>query len=150
MRLGKIVGASFGAALVAGMLLAADKAEKTLLCPLSGEAVSKDASADYKGGKVYFCCDGCKAKFAKDTAKYATKANEQLVASGQAKQVACPFSGHSCKASTAIDVDGNKVCFCCNNCKGKVAAADKDKQIEMVFGDKAFAKAFKVAAAAAK
>lgn len=148
MRLGKIVGASFGAVLVAGMLWAADQAEKKLLCPLSGEAVNKDASADYKGGKVYFCCDGCKAKFEADTAKYATKANEQLVASGQAKQTACPLTGGTCKAATAIDVDGNKVCFCCNNCKGKVTAAEKDKQLELVFGDKAFAKGFKVAAAA--
>jgi len=35
-------------------------------CPVSGEAVSKDKFVEYEGRKVYFCCDGCKAKFTKD------------------------------------------------------------------------------------
>jgi YHS domain-containing protein len=35
-------------------------------CPVSGEAVSKDKFVEYEGRKVYFCCDGCKAKYTKD------------------------------------------------------------------------------------
>jgi YHS domain-containing protein len=35
-------------------------------CPVSGEKVSKDKFVEYEGRKVYFCCDGCKAKYTKD------------------------------------------------------------------------------------
>ena len=113
-------------------------------CPVSGEAISKDASIDYKGGKLYFCCPACKAKFEKDKAKLAAKANEQLVVTGQAVQKACPLTDRKVNASTAIVVDGVKVAFCCNGCKGKVTAQKPAEQIETVFGDKAFDKAFQV------
>ena len=45
-------------------------------------------SVNYKGAKVYFCCGGCKGKFAKDAkcrAANAHNANHQLAATGQAK-----------------------------------------------------------------
>jgi YHS domain-containing protein len=113
-------------------------------CPVSGAAAKKESSVDYKGGKVYFCCDGCPAKFTKDTAKYATKANQQLVVTGQAKQEKCPLTGNKLNPATVTEIGGVKVCFCCDNCKGKVAKASADEQVKMVFGDAAFAKAFKV------
>ncbi len=56
------------------------KARVEAKCPVSGEKISKTASVDYKGGKLYFCCAGCIAKFDKDKAKYEVKANQQLVA----------------------------------------------------------------------
>jgi YHS domain-containing protein len=115
-----------------------------LLCPVSGEAVDKTVSTDFGGGKVCFCCADCKTKFEADNSKYATKANLQLAASGQAKQTACPFSGGALKASTAVKVAGVEVQFCCDNCKAKVAAATGDSQIHLVFDSKPFSKAFKV------
>ena len=109
-------------------------------------ASSKDAKADnaveYKGGKVYFCCQNCPKAFAKDTAKFATKANTQLVATGQAKQKACPFSGEDVDPNTKIKVSGVEVGFCCDMCKAK-AEASKDAA-ELIFNDKAFDKGFKV------
>ena len=30
---------------------------------------------EYKGEKVYFCCDGCKEKFETEPEKYMTKSN---------------------------------------------------------------------------
>lgn len=110
-------------------------------CPISGESVSADASMAYKGGKLYFCCPGCQAKFKADIAKYAPKANLQLAVTGQVVQVACPLSGGKLNPATKTKVAGVDVCFCCNNCKAKVAKAEPAKQIEMVFG-KAFDKAF--------
>jgi YHS domain-containing protein len=120
----------------------AGKSETALKCPISGGAVSKEAAVDYKGGKVQFCCPGCIPKFKESTAKYQAKANEQLVLSGQFKQVGCPLSGGKLNPSTKIKVCGIDVCFCCKNCQGKVAKADAQKQCEMVFVkgfDKAFA-----------
>ena len=82
-------------------------------------------------------------KFAKNTKKYSTKANHQLVATKQYEQKKCPLSGGDLNPETAIKVAGTDVCFCCNNCKGKVEAAEGDAQLAMVYSDKAFAKAFK-------
>jgi YHS domain-containing protein len=112
-------------------------------CPVSGKPVKADATAEYKGGKVYFCCPGCPGAFAKNTDKYAAKANCQLVQTGQAKQVACPLTGRPAKSSVTCTVAGVDVCLCCGGCKGKVAKATGDDQLELVFG-KNFDKGFKV------
>src|SRR5262249_55922221 len=107
--------------------------------------VKADKSVDYKDGKVYFCCGNCPKKFGEDKAKFTTKANAQLVATGQAKQAKCPLSGQDLDKATEITVGGAKVSFCCNMCKGKVEKAKGDDQLELVFSDKAWDKAeFKV------
>jgi YHS domain-containing protein len=104
-----------------------------------------DKTRDYKDGKVYFCCDNCPKEFDKDKAKYATKANAQLVATGQAKQAKCPISGQAVDTTKELTVGGAKVQFCCDMCKGKVEKAKDDEKLELVFSDKAFEKAgFKV------
>ena len=119
-------------------------------CPVSGKPALEDKTVDYKGGKVYFCCENCPKAFEKDTAKYATKANQQLVATGQTTQVKCPITGKALNADKTVEVGGVKVTFCCENCQGKVAAATGDAQAELVFSDAAFAKAFEVKKAAKK
>ena len=123
---------------------AADKPEFKATCPVSGAAAKQSSAIDYKGGKLYFCCDGCPEAFKKDPAKFAAKANQQLVATGQAKQEKCPLTGGKLNSETVTEIAGTKVCFCCNGCKGKVTKASTDEQVKMVFGDEAFAKGFKV------
>lgn len=127
-------------------LAATAGAAEKLACPVSGKPVkNKEVTADYKGGQVVFCCPGCPSGFKKNTAKYAVKANKQLVDSGQAKQAGCPISGRKLDPSTAITVDGTEVSFCCKNCKAKVAKLKGDAQVAKVFADKPFEKAFEVA-----
>ena len=104
------------------------------------KAVNESKSLDWKKGKIYFCCDNCPKGFSADKEKHAAKANAQLVATKQYEQHACPISGAKIDESTAIEVRGTKVAFCCKNCKGKVEAAKGDEQLEMVFGEKAFEK----------
>lgn len=112
-------------------------------CVVAPKAANASKSADYKDGKVYFCCGGCAGKFAKDSKKFAVKANHQLVATKQYEQKGCPFSGGKVNADTAVKLAGTSVAFCCNNCKGKVVAEkDEAKQLKMVFSDKAFGKGF--------
>ena len=134
------------ALLLAGLAAyaAEEKAAFKATCPVSGKPALEDKTVEYKGAKVYFCCENCPKAFAKDTAKFATKANQQLVATGQATEVKCPLSGAKLNPETAVDVGGTKVTFCCNNCKGKVEAAKGDAQAELVFSDAAFAKGFEV------
>lgn len=143
----------FSAVLAVGLFAyAAEEKAKAFkaTCPVANKPALEDKTADYKGGKVYFCCAKCPEAFAKDTAKYATKANQQLVATGQTTQLKCPISGAALNADKTTEVGGVKVTFCCEKCQGKVAAATGDAQAELVFSDAAFAKAYEVKKAAKK
>jgi len=135
-----------GLGLLLTSVVVADVKLDGVKCIVNGKADAKaDKSADYKGGKVYFCCDNCPKAFAKDEKKYASKANAQLVSSGQATQHKCPLSGGDLNKDTEITVGGAKIQFCCNNCKGKVEKETGDKQLDLVFSDDAWKKAdFKV------
>ncbi len=113
---------------------------KCMMMP--GKDVAAKFSVEYGGGKVYFCCNGCKGKFGKDPEQYVAKANHQLVATGQVKQVACPFSGQEVDEDQVSEVAGIKVKLCCGNCKAKVDQAEGDQQLELVFGKTAFEKGF--------
>ncbi len=140
----RILSSLCAVAVVAGATVwAADAAPKLdgVKCVVANKPASADKSAEYKEGSVYFCCGGCAGKFSKDTEKYATKANMQLVATKQYEQKTCPLSGGDLNPATAIEVGDAKVAFCCNNCKGKVAAAEGEKQLTLVFSEKAFKKA---------
>jgi YHS domain-containing protein len=124
--------------------LAGEKKEGKAKCPVSGKKIDKDNSVEFNGGKVYFCCDKCPKVFEKETKKFAAKANLQLVATGQAKEVKCPFTLKDLNPDTKITVAGVDVCFCCNMCMGKVVDAKEADQINMVFSNKNFTKAFEV------
>jgi YHS domain-containing protein len=112
-------------------------------CPVMGSNISQEVFVDYRGGKVYFCCPGCIPKFQENTAKFQAKANQQLVLTGQAKQVKCPLTGAKVNPQTKTSISGIDVCFCCGGCQAKVKKAIADKQVEMVFG-KGFDKGFAV------
>lgn len=145
----KLFGAMLAVSVVclgqSASMRAAETAEKPAFkaaCPVSGKPASKEHAVDYKGGKVYFCCDGCPAAFEKTPAKFSAKANRQLVATGQAKQVKCPLTGRPLNPETAIKVGDVKVCFCCDGCKGKAEKLEGDDQVTLIFNDAAFAKGF--------
>ncbi len=116
-------------------------------CVVAPKDAQANKSADYKDGKVYFCCGNCAGKFAKDSKPFVEKANVQLVATKQYEQKACPFSGGDLNPETTLTVAGQKVAFCCDGCKGKVEKAEGDEKSKLVFNDKAFEKAFKKAVA---
>ncbi len=42
-------------------------------CPVSGKQINPEASVEYKGEKVYFCCPGCPAAFQADPEKFIAK-----------------------------------------------------------------------------
>ncbi|QDT53431.1 hypothetical protein Pan44_14480 [Caulifigura coniformis] len=131
----------------AALGFAADEKKTDLKCPVSSATAKTENAVEHNGGKVYFCCMNCPKAFAKDPAKYAEKANAQLIASGQAKQVKCPLSGGKINPEKTATVAGVEVKFCCEKCQGKVAAATGDEQAKLVFSDAAFKKGFEVTAA---
>jgi YHS domain-containing protein len=43
-------------------------------CPvMEGNKIDKNVFVEYKGKKVYFCCEACKGEFEKDPEKYIAK-----------------------------------------------------------------------------
>ncbi|MCR9293121.1 MAG: hypothetical protein NXI32_10410 [bacterium] len=137
------VGCVLGLALTA---FAASEIDLTdVKCIMNPKAAAKaDHALDYKGGKVYFCCDNCPKGFEKKVKTdetVAAKGNHQLVATKQVKQAKCPFSGGDLNEETAIKVAGAKIAFCCENCQGKAEGMEGDKQVVALFGDEAFKKA---------
>lgn len=45
-------------------------------CPVMGGDINKDLYVDYKGLRVYFCCDGCQGTFNSDPEKYLKEMKE--------------------------------------------------------------------------
>ena len=87
-------------------------------CPLSGNAVKKDATYS-----VGFCCGNCHFKFTNNPRVYFPNIKSSTIYD------ACPFSGDPIKATA--NYKGDLVGFCCNNCKGKFEK-DADNLIKKV------------------
>ncbi len=127
---GALLAVCFSTAIVS----AAVKDPKDAACPVSGKNCNPEKHVAFDGGQVYFCCGNCEKAFEADSAKFAAKAHQQMVVTGELVQKGCPFSGGPVKPGTQLDIGGASVGFCCNNCKGKVAKAGPDEQVKMVFG----------------
>jgi len=129
----------------AALVSAAPKEPSAAKCPVSGKGCNPEKSVVFDGGKVYFCCSNCETAFKGDSAKFAAKAHQQMVSTGELVQKGCPLSGGAVKAGTQVDIGGVEVGFCCGNCKGKVEKASGDEQVALVFGniEKGFAPAAK-------
>jgi YHS domain-containing protein len=63
----------------------ADKAccKEAMVCPVSGQPGDNKIVSEYKGQKVFFCCEDCKTAFDKDPAKYEAKIHK---CSGECKK----------------------------------------------------------------
>ncbi len=58
--------------MAAGEQMAAAIEQK--ICPvMEGNPINPDIFVEYKGKKVYFCCNGCQEKFLADPEKYISK-----------------------------------------------------------------------------
>jgi YHS domain-containing protein len=107
-----------------------------LLCPVTGHPIHPGAHAPWQGGTVYFCSQQCEAKFKENPGKYAVRANFQLAMSGQARQIACPFTGKPLNPSIAtVAVGGLNVGFCCRACQQTAARADEETRLDLIFGN---------------
>ena len=65
-------------AFAAGSLWAADPKPQTI-CPVLGGNIDKSVYVDYKGKRIYFCCEGCDKEFKKDPEKYMKKLQDEGV-----------------------------------------------------------------------
>jgi hypothetical protein len=109
-----------------------------------GRAPTPDVTAAYKGGVVQFCCKGCIREFKNSTSKFAAVANHQLVATRQAKQERCPMTGDTFDPAISAEVAGVVVRFANEGACATVRNADEAQRVNLVFGDSAFRKAFRI------
>jgi YHS domain-containing protein len=121
------------AVVVSGLAFAAEETKSYGLCPVSGGPAKEDVSTDFKGKKLYFCCDGCPDAVKSDPAKFAAKINHQLAVTKQIAQVGCPFSGGTVNDKTVVDFAGAKVGFCCEKCQAKFEKSSDSEKLETVF-----------------
>lgn len=59
--------------------IAQEKAEETVVCPVSGKEIKKSEAKityEHKGKIYYFCCPNCKEKFLENPEKYTQKKSE--------------------------------------------------------------------------
>ena len=152
MKLRGVLVAAASVTLLAATVFAAEAIKLDgIKCAMNLKGPAKaDKFLAYKGGKVFFCCGNCPKAFTKKLASkdklVAAKGNLQLIATGQAKQAKCPFSGGPAKDGTEVEVSGASIKFCCNNCQGTAKKLKGEAQLLKLFSDEAFKKAaFKVA-----
>ena len=109
-----------------------------------GRRPTPDVTTAYKGGVVQFCCKDCLAVFKKSPSKFAAVANHQLVATQKAKQERCPVTGGTFDPAISAEVAGVVVHFANEGACATVRNADEAQRVNLVFGDSAFGKAFRV------
>jgi hypothetical protein len=129
-----VAGLAVLALVVANSLRAADE-KPALKCPVSGQPTKADKTVDFNGGKVQFCCEKCPVAFNADKAKFAGKANLQLIQSGQLTQVKCPLTGRPMAADKSVEIAGVKIAVCCGNCLAKATKVSGDEQINLLLSD---------------
>ena len=113
-------------------------------CVVSGQrSANRDFKSTHADGEIYFCCGNCKKAFEETPGQFTTKANHQMVLTGQYVQKSCPISGGAVSADHTTAVGGVEIGYCCGKCQAKVAALpDMKSQAEAVFGQASFKKNF--------
>ena len=135
MKTRMFIAALAAVALFAVSSLQAEDAKPELKCPVSGQPAKAEHKVAFNGGEVEFCCPNCPKAFEKDSAKFAAKANLQLLQTKQLKQVKCPLTGRPVAADKVVDVEGVEVGLCCGGCLAKAKKASGDELITLLFKD---------------
>jgi YHS domain-containing protein len=137
-------------ALTSSMSFAADKAKDVgkakpinKKCPVEGGDVDPEATIQYKGKTIGFCCAGCDKDFEKDPAKFMAIIDKELAAEkkggsdkkddakkeGEKKEpelnAKCPVSGDDADKTVTKTYKGRTIAFCCNDC---IKDFDKDPE----------------------
>ena len=96
-----------------GQVMAAENAPGEIVqttCPVMGGKINKDIYTDYKGERVYFCCEGCIPEFQKDPEKYIQKLKSEDVTLEKV-----PATEGNKESSSGTDARG-KQSNTCGNC----------------------------------
>jgi YHS domain-containing protein len=89
------------------------------MCPVMGNPINKEVYSDYNGKRIYFCCKDCSEKFKKNPDQYILKSEKKGVVFKDAPivQEVCPLTGKPIDKIFHSDYKGDRIYFCCGNCK---------------------------------
>jgi len=111
-------------------------------CPVTGQVISPEYSAEVNGKRVYFCCGACAPKYKENPARYPAEVQPEagILAHGEtaaADLFLCPVcaeSGdgvHKRKDVKMVDVDGVRYAMCGRDCEVKLKQ-DKSKYLRIL------------------
>jgi len=117
-----------GVGCTAAATYAGEDDKATALCPVMDEPVDPSLWIPTDEGPVLFCCGKCVGKYKESPERYAeaTAKMREALAKMPKVQVNCPLSGDPVDRDVSVDHNGEKVYFCCGNCKARFTA-DPDK-----------------------
>jgi Cu+-exporting ATPase len=97
------------------------------VCGMSVDPTTAKHSAEHQGHTYYFCCNGCKTKFAADPEKYVHHHNAPAAAG--ATDPVCSMSIDPATAKHSAEHQGQTYYFCCAGCRTKFTA-DPEKYLK--------------------
>ena len=91
------------------------------MCPVMGNPINKEVYSDYNGKRIYFCCKDCSEKFKENPDQYISKSEKEGIVFEDAPiiQEVCPLTGRPIDKNFYSDYKGDRVYFCCGNCKAE-------------------------------
>jgi YHS domain-containing protein len=95
-------------------------------CPGTGKPVNPKMHSDGDHGRVYFCCEKCKAAWDADSAKF-----QEKLESCYTYQTTCPLMGDPIDPTVSTRHGDRTVYFCCKMCIPKFEK-DADKDLEKI------------------
>lgn len=110
-----------------GVVLAVQKIEMSErvqnLCPYTQKEIDKESYGDFDGKRVYFCCDGCLARFKNNPEKAIRKLEESGVEAAETdevtKQEICPVNDKLIDKKLYENHDHKRIYFCSEKCRNK-------------------------------
>jgi YHS domain-containing protein len=94
-------------------------------CPVSGQPVNKEVTADMGATKVAFCCKNCLKKYNDADEEGKLKVVFADFDKGFTRQTMCPVSGKPINPKAFVEYEGKKVYFCCEGCPAAFEADPK-------------------------
>lgn len=139
-----LITAAAGLAVFVSSAMAQEIAD--VKCVMNGDnAANMEFAAEYRDAKVYFCCEHCASSFAEDSSEYTTKANHQLVLTGQFIQTMCPITGEAVAEGVTTELAAIEIGLASEEAKEKLEAIeDIEEKVALVFADEVFEASFKV------
>jgi len=91
------------------------------MCPVMGNPINKEVYSDYNGKRIFFCCKACVNVFRENPGQYISKSEKNGVVFDDAPviQAVCPITGQPIDKNFHSDYKGDRVYFCCGNCKAE-------------------------------
>ena len=91
-------------------------------CPITGNKIDSQSFTDYKGSRVYYCCQKCDKKFLSEPQKYLSEMSRAGVTPAKL-QTTCPVTGDGISEDDfEVKTLKGTILVCCKKCVKKLKA----------------------------